>query len=37
MNRQGRPLIFADKNWGLAEEELPETVIRAGCLQAASP
>jgi hypothetical protein len=33
MNRQGKPLIFSDDNWGLAQEELPETVIATGSLE----
>jgi hypothetical protein len=36
MRQQGLPLIFNDLNWGLAAEELPETVI-TGSAQAIVP
>jgi hypothetical protein len=30
MKRERRPMIFADDNWGLARDELPETVLSTG-------
>jgi hypothetical protein len=36
MHRERKHMFFSDENWGLAQEDLPETLINSDCLQTSS-